>query len=737
MNLASKKILQAPTERVHFEAPNLRVLLCSDEPQLSHEISTELTRFDIVHRLERVHAPESLSTALAEVRDLLILDLDAPQFDARDVIRRVRHFSPDLPVIFLDRTYCQDAQSNAYKVGAVEYLARDRIEFLREAVGRCRNSWVEQRDKQYALWALMHSEQRFRNLLEAAPNGFVIFNQEGLIILVNAHTEKLFGYARRELIGRPISVLIPDFDMEMVQTRPSAEPHQVHVSEAPARHQSGRNIPVELFLAPMETDEDALHILIVQDRSLRKETEDALRQRERQYRTLFNAIPDPVFIFDVETLQFLEFNDAVLHVYGYSADELFAMTALDLHPDEENAQLRQRILSGSNNQSEKWTHVTRDGHRFAVEIMSSGLDYGGRRASLSIVRDTSAHERVREELEQYAADLEFSRTQYEDRANEYALMFHELDAAKKKAEEAQKKAEEALKRAEEASSQAQIANEKLKQSQAKLVHSEKMASLGQLAAGIAHEINNPIGFITSNLNTLAQYVETFSQLLTHYEHLTAPEAVENDALRQAELDKINSIKAEEDLDFIAQDLSLLIGESSAGLLRVKEIVQGLKNFARIDSDERQEADINKGIEATLRVIWNELKYRCNVVTDLGPLPHIYCHSGQLNQVFMNLIMNAAQAIDSEGTITIQTEYRDEHVLVRISDTGCGISPENLDKIYNPFFTTKPVGEGTGLGLSISFGIIEKHGGRIEVESDPGQGTTFTVFLPAIRGDDDN
>ena len=275
----------------------------------------------------------------------------------------------------------------------------------------------------------------------------------------------------------------------------------------------------------------------------------------------------------------------------------------------------------------------------------------------------------------------------------------------------------------------QRANEQLKENQAQLVHSEKMASLGQLAAGVAHEINNPVGFVTSNLGTLAEYTEIFTRLLDAYETLADQLLPDQSAVHRDILRDIAELREEEDLDFIQEDIDALLAESLNGMHRVKEIVQGLKSFARVDEAEMQIADINEGIEATLKVVWNELKYKCKVHTKLKPLPQIRCYPGQLNQVFLNLLINAAHAMEERGEITIETEVAGSAVVIRISDTGVGIPEGHLSKLFNPFFTTKPVGEGTGLGLSISYGIIQKHGGRIDVDSTVGRGTTFAIYLP--------
>lgn len=273
--------------------------------------------------------------------------------------------------------------------------------------------------------------------------------------------------------------------------------------------------------------------------------------------------------------------------------------------------------------------------------------------------------------------------------------------------------------------------------QAQLIQSEKLASIGQLAAGVAHEINNPTGFVMSNLGTLKGYVTAFRKTLAAYDALAAAAADGNGHDMHGALARVKEIQQEEDLAYIMDDVDGLLGDSLDGMERIRDIVQGLKSFARIDENERmKEADINEGIEATLKIVWNELKYKCTVNKELGPLPRILCNLGQLNQVFMNLLVNAAHAIPDQGEITIKTEATDDQVIVRISDTGSGIAPESIPRLFDPFFTTKPAGKGTGMGLSISHGIVEEHNGTITVDSQLGKGTTFTIRLPIENADSD-
>jgi PAS domain S-box-containing protein len=267
----------------------------------------------------------------------------------------------------------------------------------------------------------------------------------------------------------------------------------------------------------------------------------------------------------------------------------------------------------------------------------------------------------------------------------------------------------------------------LQNSQQQLVRSEKLASIGQLAAGVAHEINNPVGFVMSNLSTLETYRAAYQRVFAAADALaTAVRAGEDPGPAVA---AYAAAREHEELDYLLDDTSALLRESQEGVHRVREIVQNLKSFVRVDEKVARDFDVNEGLASTLRMVWNEVKYRCEVVTDFGEVPPVHGFSGELNQVFMNLLVNAAQAIAERGTITIATRREGDHAVIRIADTGCGIPADQVERIFEPFYTTKSAGKGTGLGLSISQAIIDKHGGTIAVTSEIGAGTAFTVRLP--------
>ena len=277
-------------------------------------------------------------------------------------------------------------------------------------------------------------------------------------------------------------------------------------------------------------------------------------------------------------------------------------------------------------------------------------------------------------------------------------------------------------------------SEEKKQIEAQLLQSEKMASIGKLAAGVAHEINNPTGFVSSNLKTLSDYIEDIIGLFKEYRKLISKLKKNSDSCGplpeiSEQVKRIVALEKEVDLDFVLKDIFELIDESKEGTERIKKIVQDLKDFAHPGQDKPKFADINQNIDSTVNVVWNELKYKADVTKDYGDLPQVQCYPQLLNQVFMNLLINAAQSIEKRGEINIKTRADNGYVKIKISDTGSGIPKENINRIFDPFFTTKDVGKGTGLGLNVAYKIIKKHHGKIDAKSVVGKGTTFTIRIP--------
>jgi signal transduction histidine kinase len=265
------------------------------------------------------------------------------------------------------------------------------------------------------------------------------------------------------------------------------------------------------------------------------------------------------------------------------------------------------------------------------------------------------------------------------------------------------------------------AYQELARAQDQLIQSEKLASLGLLVAGVAHELNNPISFIHSNLDFIAEYVERLKGIIEAYEAIDIPDGPARW--------RVEELKKRGRLDFTLQTLNELIASCQHGTERVKKIVMDLRTFSRTDEIGPMKVDLHEGIETTLNLLTKEYKDRIAVHQDYGDLPQVECYPGQVNQVFMNLLLNAGQAISGRGDVWIKTSCEGDRVTIAIKDNGCGIPEKDLLKIFDPFFTTKKVGEGMGLGLSIAYGVIKKHGGSIRVTSEVGKGTEFTVELP--------
>lgn len=276
---------------------------------------------------------------------------------------------------------------------------------------------------------------------------------------------------------------------------------------------------------------------------------------------------------------------------------------------------------------------------------------------------------------------------------------------------------------EEKNRELETALQEIERTQSQIIQQEKMASIGQIAAGVAHEINNPMGYISSNMNSLGKYADKLTQFIGIQEQ--AIEKCSDEETKKS----ITELKRQIKLDYIMKDFRDLITESLEGSKRVSKIVQDLKGFSRAEGDQAIPADLNTYIQSTINVVRNEIKYVAELDIRLGDIPLVVCLPQQISQVVMNLLVNAAHSISDKGVITLATSRVNDSVEISVTDTGCGIPPESISKIFEPFFTTKELGKGTGLGLAISRNIVTKHGGELLVISEVGKGTTFTVRLP--------
>ncbi len=434
-------------------------------------------------------------------------------------------------------------------------------------------------------------------------------------------------------------------------------------------------------------------------RTKRDKIEEALRESEDKRRFILKDIEEAYYETDMVG-RFTFINDAMCHLIGYTRDELIGKRYWHL-VDETTI----KTMKDAVDKSYKTVNILdmeasrKDGTKLIFET------------SISVIRDIEGT---------LIGFRGISRDVTKRRQMEYALKMNQEELIKKN-----KEVDESREKIQFALEKLGKTHEELKASQLKILQQEKMASIGQLAAGVAHEINNPLAFISSNLGTLDKYI---NRLINFIE----VQSREIESLRNAEVvEKIGKKRKELKLDHVIKDVKGLIAESVDGSERMKKIIRELNCFSRMDEEEYIEADINECIESAVSIVLPELKYKATLKKDYATLPITKCHPHQISQVIVNLLINAVNSIEEQGEIAIKTWDRDQSIWVEISDTGRGISEENLSKIFEPFFTTKEIGKGTGLGLSITYEIIQKHKGDITVKSEVGKGTTFIVRIPVI------
>ena len=531
----------------------------------------------------------------------------------------------------------------------------------------------------------------------------IIADTVPVIRYVNHEFTRLFGYTREEATGKRIAELISvdENSVKLKDVKKQIDSGKRVEYETLRRTKDGHIIPVYARISPIIINgqkiggysfyndtskiKEAQKAILKVNQELESRIEErtkALKESEGKYRTTIESSHDGVAI--LQNNKHVYVNNSFARIFGYnSADEVIGKGAIELiHPhDLEYIRKRGEKRPTGEIGGERYEHrgIKKNGEIIYVEVSVTKIIHDGNPATLVFTRDISERKEAETKLEKAYSEI--------------------------------------------------------KEAQSRIIQQEKMASIGQLAAGVAHEINNPTGFVSSNLNTLSVYIKDYNNLIASYRGLINMMEQDRQTIKYTEqIQDIRKLEEKMDIEFLIDDIAGLIEESCEGTERIKKIVQDLKDFAHPGEDKPSYADINKCIESTLNVVWNELKYKVQVVKDYGTLQEILCFPQQLNQVFANLFVNSAQAINDEGEIRIKTGLSGEEIEVIISDTGTGIPEENLTKIFEPFFTTKEVGKGTGLGLNVVYNIIKKHNGKISVESKQGQGTTFTIILPVNNTD---
>ncbi len=627
---------------------------------------------------------------------------------------------------------------------------------------------------------MLDAKARVNGILDNSADGIITIDELGVVESFNFAAARIFGYPPLEVIGRNVTMLMPEpyrsgHDDNIRNYLRTGEARVIGhgAREVQGQRKDGSVFPMELNLGEMVLDGKRLFIASIRDTSTLKQAHDELkssffalqvvneeleethaqlRQAELDKNRQMDALAEAnvrmaLFHSSMEHIRqadagFLESGDADTFYHSVLGDIMsLAGTkygAVGLF--DASGKLQQFLTEGISEEERQkigpypvgkgllqafykensLTRVARiaddprscgfpPGHPPMSSLLGVPLNVNGVTRGVIYLTDKHGDEPFTEQdemlVEMIAREVEHILERSELMAR---LRDSNLALTREKTEQ-----------------QSLIA--KLHEAQGQLLQSEKMASIGQLAAGVAHEINNPIGYVYSNLGSLEKYMQDVFSMLEAFEAAESEFPPES-----ASLSRIQAHKETVDLSFLKEDIPSLMAESKEGITRVKKIVQDLKDFSHVDEAEWQWSDLHHGINSTLNIVWNELKYKAEVVKEYGNLPEVECIPSQLNQVFMNLLVNAGHAIESQGTITIRTGQEGDQVWVEVADTGKGIEAENLKRIFDPFFTTKPVGKGTGLGLSLSYGIVTNHHGRIEVESTPGVGTTFRVWLPVSQ-----
>jgi PAS domain S-box-containing protein len=549
--------------------------------------------------------------------------------------------------------------------------------------------------------ALRDSERRYRSVVEALEEGILLLDPAGTINTFNSSAVRILGIPADRLLG---------VDMHAVRSRVIHEDGRDFPPDSwPALYTLRTGKPASNAVMGLTRPDGSLVWISVNSRAVfgedgeglqavvvsfsdvtdRLRAVKALRDSEALYQSLVENLPQNIFRVDLEG-RFTFANRRFCNLVGRTLGQIIGRTDYDLFPAELAAKYREddmRVARTGQIFQDVETHRS-GGRTISVQVIKTPVyDFDGRCVGVQgIFWDITENKKLQDDLVARSAELE-------------------------------------------------AANRRLRETQGQMIQQEKLASLGQLTAGVAHEINNPLAFVINNLAVLERDVRHLSEIMTLYrEALPALRSADAEAA-----DHITEAEAAVDLSYTLANLGRVIASSRGGLKRVQQIVLDLRNFSRLDRAEREEADLDAGLAATIDILAHEIKKRSLTVhRGLGGLTAVPCYPAKINQVFLNILLNAVQASDEGKALWVSTRAADgasgPEAVVEFRDEGCGMPPEVQARIFDPFFTTKPQGEGTGLGLSICYGIVRDHGGRIEVESAPGAGTTFRVILPMGRAE---
>ncbi len=514
------------------------------------------------------------------------------------------------------------------------------------------------------------------SIMKSLTDSMIIISKDGTIQKVNEATCKMLHYNEQELLGKHIDTVIDlsDLFFRNEWMRYLVKMETIEDVERTYLTKSGEKVPVIFSSSTVRNSEGHFEGItcMAHDISARKRVENELNKAQKYAQSLIDCSLDLIVATDLKG-RITEFNKSAQKTFGYNIEDVVGKDI--------------EIIFYEAPEAKNLLHELNERGRVNKEIR-------GRISSGEILPlYTSASSLIDSNGERIG----------------YLHVSHDITELKKA---------ELIK--ENLIKQLQDKNEELKASQTQLIQSEKMAAIGQLAAGIVHEINNPLGFVSSGMGNLGKFFKRIIDFIEKHETFQLPPDIIKEIEKEKE--RIN-------YDYLKTRVGEIIENSKIGINRMKEIILDLKTFSRVDASELTETDINGSIDTTLGLLIHEFKNRVEIVKEYGNLPLVSCYSARLNQVFMNLFINASHAIDGKGVIKIRTSKEKESVRIDISDSGKGIPEDIKSKVFEPFFTTKPVGKGTGFGLSISAEIIKEHGGTILLDSIENKGTTFTITLP--------
>ncbi|MFA5182076.1 MAG: ATP-binding protein [Syntrophales bacterium] len=668
----------------------LRVLIVEDSENDAELLLRKLRQggFEPLHA--RVETAEEMGAALSSgAWDVILSDYKLPRFTGLQALALFLGKGLDIPFLMVSGNIGEDTAVETMKAGAHDYIMKDRLQRLVPAIRRELKDAEERRLRRQTEKALIEREFQYRELVARMSSAVVVYkvNEDGSDFIIadfNPAGERIEQIRKADIVNKSILDVFPgvvEFGLFAVLKRvwETGRPEHYPVSLYKDDRIVGWR---ENYVYKLSSGDI---VAVYDDVTEKKKAEAALQsaaEKQRELTFIVNHSPATAWLWKAAAGWPVEYVSDNVAEFGYTADDFTSgrvSFASIIHPED----------------------VSRVGAE-VEEFSKEGLPHFNQE-----YRIVTGSGDIR-----WIYDRTWIRKDAAGEVTHYQGIVMDI-TDRKHGEEVLLKKHEELK----------AAHGELKQAQARVIQQEKLASIGQLAAGITHEINNPMSFITGNLGILRTYLESIAKTIA-----TQEEIAENHAPPEA-LEVLHDLRKKMKIDYILADVGPLIDQSLEGADRVRKIVSDLKTFSRMEEDAFIIEDINVALDSAITIVWNEIKYKAELVKEFGELPLTRCNISHLSQVFMNLLMNAAQAIEKWGKITVRTWTQGNDIYVSIADTGSGIPEENREKIFEPFFTTKAAGKGTGLGLSISGDIVKLHNGEVTVASKVGEGTTFTVRIP--------